>query len=289
MSAADKITSYEAEPLLDRRFILGEGPAYDKRGDTISWVDIRTGALFLWDCKTSELRELQTGQNLGAAVPTESGRYLAAMTTGIYYLDENGLSFVCRPPELKDNLRINDAKCDPAGRLWFGTTSLFKNAPEGSLFRLDPDGTCRRMLAGVKVSNGLAWSADKKTMYFIDTPQRGVDAFNFESETGNISKRRQVINLGEHIPDGMTIDSEGKLWVALWGSGKVVRCDPASGKIIGEVLVPAANTSSCCFAGENLDILIITSSGEGLEGLQEGCVFYTKPGVKGTPTSLFRG
>jgi sugar lactone lactonase YvrE len=211
------------------------------------------------------------------------------MTTGIYYLDEKGLAFVCRPPELKDNLRINDAKCDPAGRLWFGTTSLFKNAPEGSLFRLDPDGTCRRMLAGVKVSNGLAWSADRKTMYFIDTPERSVDAFDFEIETGNISKRRQVISFPDNIPDGMTIDSEDKLWVALWGGGKVVHCDPASAKVIGEIPVPAANTSSCCFAGENLDTLIITSSGEGLEGPREGCVFYAKPGVKGTATNLFRG
>jgi sugar lactone lactonase YvrE len=284
----DKVIQYEAAPLLDRRFILGEGPVYDKRSDTIMWVDIRTGALLLWDCKTKQLRELQTGQNLGAAVPAQSGKYLAAMTTGIYYLDEKGLSLICRPPELKDNLRINDAKCDPAGRLWFGTLGLFKNAPEGSLFRLDPDGTCRRMLAGVKLSNGLAWSVDKKTMYYIDTPQKGVDAFDFEMETGNISNRRRVISFPDNFPDGMTIDSEDQLWVALWGSGKVVRCDPAAGSISGEVPVPARNTSSCCFAGENLDTLIITSSGEGLEGPGEGCVFYAKPGVKGTPVNLFR-
>jgi sugar lactone lactonase YvrE len=282
------VTIYQAKPLLDRRFILGEWPAYDARTGTVLWVDIKTGSLFLFDRKTAELRELQTGQYLGAAVPTASGKYLAAMTAGVYYLDETGLTFICRPPELKDNLRINDAKCDPAGRFWFGTAGLFRNAPEGSLFRLDPDGTCRRMLAGVNVSNGLAWSADGKIMYFIDTPEQRVDAFDFNMDTGDISNRRPVIRFPDNFPDGMTIDAEDKLWVALWGGSRVVRCDPLSGAVIGEVPLPAVNTTSCCFAGENLDTLIITSSGETFEDPRAGCVFYTNPGIRGTPTCLFK-
>ncbi|MDR0472622.1 MAG: SMP-30/gluconolactonase/LRE family protein [Treponema sp.] len=276
--------TYRAELLLDRRFLLGEGPAYDSRKDRIIWVDIHTGAFFSWNPKTHKLEETKTGQNLGAIVPTEKGRYLAAMATGVYYLDNNGLSLLCRPPELMDNLRLNDAKCDPAGRFWFGTTGLFGNAPEGSLFRLDPDGNCRLMLKGPKTSNGLAWSNDKKTMYYIDSGESSVDAFDYDHTSGSISNRRRLLAAEGHTPDGMTIDEEGKLWIALWGGGKVIRFDPENREIIGEIPLPAKNTTSCCFAGENLDTLIITSSGEGFDDPKAGCVFYANPGICGAPT-----
>jgi sugar lactone lactonase YvrE len=277
----------EAQPLFERRFLLGEGPGYDNRSGSTFWVDIRTGSLFIRNDKTGQLKEIQTGQNIGAAVPAESGKYVAAMTTGIYYVDDTGLSFICRPPELKDNLRINDGKCDPAGRFWFGTAPLFDKAPEGSLFCLNTDGSCSRKLTGVKVSNGLAWTKDGKTMYYIDTPLRRIDAFDFNMETGDLSNRRIAVDLPDYFPDGMTIDDEGKLWVALWGSGKVVRCDPVSGGITGEIPVPAVNVSSCCFAGENLDTLIITTSGEGSEDPRAGRVYYAKPGITGTPTRAY--
>jgi sugar lactone lactonase YvrE len=279
----------DVKPLLDRRFLLGEGPGYDERTDSVFWVDIKTGSLFLWNHKARNLREIQTGQYLGAAVPQKSGGYLVAMTTGIYQMDDWGLTFICRPGELWDNLRINDAKCDPAGRFWFGTTGLFENAPEGSLFRLDPDGSCHRMLSGPKTSNGLAWSLDGTIMYYIDSPQNGVDAFDYDLESGIISDRHRIISFPDQIPDGMTIDREGKLWVALWGSSKVVRCDPETGSIIGEIIVPSVNTSSCCFVGKNLDILVITTSGEGFDDPMAGCVYYAEPGIQGTPTRIFGG
>jgi len=286
--------TYKAQPLLDRRFMLGEGPIFDKRSDTLSWVDIKTGSLFLWNMAAKELQEIQTGQYLSAAIPTMKGNYLLAMTTGIYLLQGKSLVFLCRPPELTDNLRLNDAKCDPAGRFWFGTIRLFNNtAEEGSLFRLDPDKLsvgqpkCRRILAGPKTSNGLAWSMDKKTFYYIDTATKAVDAFDYHPGSGSISNRRQVIKFTEFFPDGMTIDEEDKLWIALWGGGKVVRCDPVTGTVIAEILIPAKNTTSCCFAGENLDTLIITSSGEGFDDPEAGKVFYTCPGVKGSPDFLF--
>jgi len=282
------IPIYQAESLLERRFLLGEGPVYDKRRDMILWVDIRTGAFLQWDPKTRQLNEIQTGQNLGAIVPAERGGYLAAMTTGVYYLDQNGLSLLCRPPELKDNLRLNDAKCDPAGRFWFGTTGLFSNAPEGSLFRLDPGEKCHRMLAGPKVSNGLAWSPEGTVMYYIDSAESGIDAFDFTFETGSITNRRRIFTTTGCVPDGMTIDEEGKLWIALWGGSKVIRLDPLTRKIIGEIKVPAVNTSSCCFVGKKLDTLIITSSGEGFDDPQAGRVFYANPNVRGAPTWFYK-
>lgn len=277
----------EVHSLLERRFFLGEGPAYDMRTDTVSWVDIKTGSLFLWNMEHKQLQEIQTGQNLGAAVPTIKGKYIGAMTTGLYFIEKAGLTFICRPRELTDNLRLNDAKCDPRGRFWFGTCRLFHNAGEGSLFRLDQDGKCSRVLVGPRTSNGMAWTADKSTMYYIDTPTKGIDAFDYDLETGSVSGRRRVISFEDASPDGMTIDSNGKLWVALWGGGRIVHCDPASGRVIGEIPVPAKNVTSCCFAGENLDTLIITSSGEGFDAPEAGRVFYAKPGVRGTPTELF--
>ena len=282
------MVNYKAEPLLDRRFILGEGPIYDSRTNTLSWVDIKTGALFLYSMATKELEEIQTGQYLGAAVPTAKGNYLLAMTTGIYLWKEKKLSFLCRPPELTCNLRINDAKCDPLGRFWFGTMHLFTDAPEeGSLFRLDPDKQCRRILTGVRTSNGLAWSNDKKTMYYIDTPAKGVDAFDYDPENGSVSNRRRIIDFPDSNPDGMTIDKEDKLWIALWGGSKVIRCDPATGKVLAEIPAPAKNTTSCCFAGEHLDTLIITSSGEGFDDPEAGKIFYAEPGVQGMPNVPF--
>ena len=286
------IVSYEAHPLLERRFLLGEGPAYDGRTDTLSWVDIKTGALFLWDLKKKNLEEIQTGQSLGAAVPTIKGKFIGAMTAGIYLIEKDNLAFVCRPPELTDNFRLNDAKCDQKGRLWFGTCRLFKNAGEGSLFRLDPSGqspggTCSRVLAGPRTSNGLAWSLDNKTMYYIDTPEKRIDAFDFDLETGAIDNRRPAVIFPDSFHDGMTIDSEGMLWVALWGGNKVVRCDPASGKIIAEIPLPSKNVTSCCFAGENLDTLFITTSGEGFDNPGAGRVYQAQPGVRGNPTELF--
>ena len=233
------------------------------------------------------MEETKLGQNLGAIVPTEKGRYLAALTTGVYVFDGEGLSLLCRPPELVDGLRLNDAKCDPAGRFWFGTTGLFGGAPEGSLYRLDPNGSCRRMLSGPKTSNGLAWSGDRKTMYYIDSGETSLDAFDYCHDTGDISNRRTLLKTEGFTPDGMTIDEEGMLWVALWGGSKVIRFDPDKRETIAEIPMPAKNTTSCCFAGEKLDLLFITSSGEGFDEPQAGYVFVAEPGVRGAPTWRF--
>ena len=284
----DGLVRHEAKALLDRRFLLAEGPFYVAKENILGWVDIKAGALLLYETDTCKLRELQTGQYLGAAVPTRGGSYLSAMTTGIYLLnEERGLKLLCRPEGLKENYRLNDGKCDPAGRFLFGTISLFKGHDQGCLFCLEPDGTCRIMLEGVKVSNGLAWSADGKTLFYIDTPTGGVDAFDYDLDKGEISNRRRIFTVNSGYPDGMTIDSCGMLWIALWGGGKVVRVDPAYGTVLAEIILPAKNVTSCCFGGADMGTLFITTSGEGFSDAGAGKIYEVCPGVSGARTVEF--
>lgn len=282
------MSSIKVESLLEQRFILGEGPGYDSRSGSWFWVDIKTGSLFLYDPSTGKLEEIQTGQYLGAAVPSGNEGYIAALSTGIYHCGKEGLKLINRPAELNDNFRLNDGKCDPHGRFWFGTIALFKPAPKGWLFRLDPDGSCHPMLSPVGVSNGLAWSLDGKTMYYTDTAERATDAFDYDMDQGTISNRRRIMKYNEGYPDGMTIDAEGKLWIALWGGSKILRFEPDTGKILMEIRIPATNVSSCSFVGENLDQLLITSSGEGFDNPLEGRVFIARPGPCGTATWAFK-
>lgn len=279
--------TYTAQPLLPRRFPLAEGPLYHQGKNALFFVDITTGAFFWYDIEKGTLTETQLGQYLGAAIPTTGGRVLAAMTTGVYLYDEKaGLRPVCRPPQLTANLRLNDAKCDAAGRFWFGTIRLFKSVPEdGSLFCMEPDGTCRRVLEGISTSNGMDWSPDGKTMYYIDTPTNGVDAFDYDVATGAMQNRRRLATLPH--PDGMTVDAEGFLWVALWGGDKVVRCRPDTGEVVAEVPLPANHVTSCCFGGPQLDTLYITSSGQGFDEAGHGRLYHLMPGVTGKPAHLF--
>ena len=199
-------------------------------------------------------------------------------------------------PLTEPSLRFNDGKCDPAGRFWVGTFDLEQKPHAGTLYRLDPDGSLHVMLRGITNSNGIAWSLDKKLMYYIDTPTLTVQAFDYDHATGAIANPRVIIRIpeGAGFPDGMTIDAEGKLWVALWGGGAVHRYHPATGALLQAVAVPAPYTSSCAFGGPDLKTLYITTARGGLspEQLEEfpesGNVFAVEPGVAGVP-ALFYG
>ena len=239
--------------------------------NVLSWVDIKGCTLYRRDV-SGTVRATQVGQYLGAALLMENGEYLGVMTTGLYVIGEERLCLLCRPEELRDFQRANDAKADPCGRAWFGTMPLFSGpGMYGDLYCYDGK-RCRRVLTGLGVPNGMAWSLDGKTMYFIDTLTRGVDAFDYDLRSGEIGNRRRVIGV-EGLPDGMCIDRDGMLWVALWGSGCVGRFDPSNGRQLARVPVPAKNVSSCCFAGEHLERLVITTSEEGFADSLSGSLF----------------
>jgi sugar lactone lactonase YvrE len=191
---------------------------------------------------------------------------------------------------------MNDGKVDPQGRFWAGTTDIDHRPGLGTLYRLGADLTVSPMLADVTISNGLDWTADGATMYFIDTPTRQVDRFSFEPSTGSISDRKRAVTIrpGAGDPDGMTLDADDHLWVALWDGWAVERYAP-NGDLELRVEVPAAQATSCTFGGSDLDVLFITTAQKGFsvggrpDQPQAGGLFACRPGVRGRPAHRFAG
>lgn len=235
----------------------------------------------------------------GAIALTTGGQLLAALQHGFAKIDlELGDIRMLADPEahLSDN-RFNDGKCDPAGRFWAGTMQLNGNKGAGSLYVLHPDLTVSLKISGLSVSNGLAWSPDQSTFYFIDTPTQQVAAYDYDLESGNISNKRIAVSIPPELgkPDGMTIDAEGMLWVALWDGWGVTQWNPETGALLQQYRLPVARVTSCTFGGKDLQDLYITTAKTGLsaEALANqplaGAVFVIKnTGVKGLPANLFK-
>jgi sugar lactone lactonase YvrE len=283
-----------AEPCSPVRVEHAEGPFW--YGDRLGWVDIMAGRLWVAGYDGATLtgpRSYDVGRPLGAAVPRVEGGWILAAGTAFLRLDEDGtvtpLTDDLADPE---RVRMNDGKCDPAGRFWAGTMDYDEERPIAALYVHDAATGVRTVLEGVTISNGLTWSLDHRTMYYIDTPTGRVDAFDYDEYTGEIANRRPFAEIEGGHPDGMTIDDEGCLWVALWGGGAVRRLDP-SGRPIATVRLPVTNVSSCCFGGPGGTTLFITTSRQGLSEEQRrkepeaGRIFRTDPGVSGKPSTRF--
>ncbi|CAG7654411.1 SMP-30/gluconolactonase/LRE family protein [Paenibacillus allorhizosphaerae] len=289
----------EAELIIDAKASLGEGPCWDAENGLLYWVDILGHRVHIYDPATNRDRSIDVGQMVSAVVKRASGGFVIAAKNGLYFLDPQTeeLILITDPESGIPGNRFNDGKCDPAGRFWAGTMSMSGGKPAGSLYRLDSDGTLIKMMEGVACSNGLAWSPGRGTMYYIDSPTRQVTAMDYDVSTGRIGNRRAVITLppGEGVPDGMTTDSEGMLWVAQWGGWKVSRWNPYTGERLETVSVPAAQVTSCAFGGPELNELYITSARTGLsesdlaQQPSAGGVFRWKSKVKGMPAFAYGG
>ncbi|MEO0415476.1 MAG: SMP-30/gluconolactonase/LRE family protein, partial [Verrucomicrobiota bacterium] len=195
-------------------------------------------------------------------------------------------------PTPKPENRFNDGKCDPAGRLWAGTISTVKNEGTANLYALEGDHSCSLKFSGVTNSNGLAWSKDGSTMFYIDTPTKKIRAFDFDATAGTIENERIVIDTEcyEGSPDGMTIDSEDRLWIAFCRGSSVLCIDPTNADLVSKVELPVSGTTSCCFGGAKLDTLYITTGiFANLDEPGAGLQYAVKPGVTGTPTIAFNG
>ena len=287
---------YKAELELEIPASLGEGAIWNHQTNTFWWVDIEGRKLNIYDPETKSNREIDVKERIGTVVPSKNGGAIIALENGIFHLDleTEKMNLICNPLEELDTIRFNDGKCDPAGRLWVGSMSLKFKKGIASLYSVETDGSFREVFGGVTVSNGVIWSNDHKTLYYIDTPLGNVRAWDYDIETGTISNERIVVSIPDGMggPDGMTIDEEGKLWVAQWGGNMVGRWDPETGELIGKVEVPSPNVTSCAFGGPDLDVLYITTAGGDNQKMREeyplaGSVFKVSPGVKGVKADFY--
>jgi sugar lactone lactonase YvrE len=298
-----------AQLALEGRDKLGEGPVWDAVGQRLLWQD--HGAEIIREAKPDgaghwrETRRWAVKRPIAASIPRLRGGLIVPGGTQIFTMNDAGeLTEFARLNVASDTSRINDAKCDARGRLWAGTLTSNFEPGGGALYRIDPDGSVLTMLEGVTLANGLDWSPDGGTFYFIDSLTRGIDAFDFDPERGTISRRRTLCVMRTGVPNGMTVDREGCLWVASTGGGDVQRYSP-QGELIGRVLIGTPGATSCAFGGsEGRDLLITSRSGRmpdaargmGVEpammdnsGPEAGGVFVCRPGVSGPPGHAFAG
>jgi sugar lactone lactonase YvrE len=286
----------DVELALDTHADLGEGPSWDPEGRRLIWVDITGGIVHRFDPASGEDERFEIGQPVGAAVPTSDGRLALAVSDGFSVLDPaSGRSERIADVErdVVDTM-MNDGKCDPAGRFWAGTKDAKGSRPIGSLYRLGVDRLPVTILTGVTVSNGLGWSPDRTTMYYIDSPTHRIEAFDFDLDSGDVARRRTLVELPNDwgLPDGMTIDEEGSLWVAFWSGSAIRRFDP-EGRVTLTVELSVSLVTSCAFGGADLSDLYVTSAREGLTESQlsdqplAGGLFRLRPGVHGLPERPF--
>ena len=291
----------KAETVLDIQNALGEGAIWNHITEELWWIDIEGFTFNTYNPKTKKIRTIDVKQHIGTVVPSKDGRSaIVALRTGVHRLnlETEELTFLGSPEVAINSIRLNDGKCDPAGNFWVGSMHFDQIEFAASLFRITPkeEGvTIDKMQDSVTISNGIIWSLDEKTMYYIDTKRGDVRAYDYDKSTGDIANERVVITVSDTLgyPDGMTIDAEGMLWIALWNGDCVSRWNPNTGELLQTIEMPAHNISSCAFGGENLDTLYVTSARldtneEELKAKpQSGGLFKVVPGVRGVKSYFF--
>lgn len=288
----------KAELIADAKASLGEGPCWDGEKRLLYWVDIHGRTIHAYDAQTSSDRSFDVGVKVGAAVLKRSGGLLLATDRGFADWDPatGAMTEPLRPAGMPGHVRFNDGKCDASGRFWAGTMEPDGDKPDGTLYCYEA-GVPTAKLDGIRCSNGLAWTEDRRTMYYIDSPTKRVVAFDYDPDTAAIANPRTVVEIAADggLPDGMSIDAEGMLWVAQWGGWQVARYDPRTGRKLQSIELPAMYVTSCAFGGDRLDELYITTARTGLTEAQlaeqplAGGLFIARPGVKGAPVASYAG
>ncbi len=285
---------YEVEHLLRTGNELGEGPLWNPADKKLWWVDIFPGHVNVLKPGESSYLTHVVSQPIGCIAFREKGGFIVSLKDGIYFWDPatGKTELAVRPEPQFPQGRFNDGKVDRGGRFWTGSLDT---GGQSGLYRYDPDGSLHTMLTGVTCSNGLGWSPDNKIMYYNDSQISTIWAFDFDFATGDIANQRvfyKATDGGE--PDGLTIDSEGCLWTAVWDGWCVLRFDPA-GKLMTKIALPVQRPTCPTFGGDNLDELYVTSAYLDLSGEQRkpqplaGDLFRIDPGVKGLPEPKFAG
>jgi sugar lactone lactonase YvrE len=277
---------------------LGEGALWDNRKKILYWVDIIRKQVHAYNPANSTNKTFILPQMVGSVVPCEDDSLLLALEHGFFFLELNTekIEKILDPEADIPENRFNDGKCDPSGRFWAGTLNMQDLPNRANLYRLDPDGTCTKKIDNVSNSNGICWDEKNSKMYYIDTPTRRIWSYDYSTDSGDIQNRQTavIVDPSDGYPDGMTIDSEGMIWVAHWDGWKIIRYNPRDGKKLLEITLPTAKITSCTFGGEDLQTLYITTASIGLtkKAMRSqplaGGLFSIKTDFTGIPAYFFK-
>ena len=292
----------KAKLLINLGGVIGEGICWNETDSMLYWIDLLANTIYAYSLEEAAAKIIRLDQNTGCIAVREKGGLIAALQHGFYFVDvkTGSLEPITDPEADKPGNRFNDGECDCRGRLWAGTMSKALDSgagdttPMGALYCLDSDLHVEKKIDKVTISNGIGYSPDNKTMYYIDSPTQCVAAFDFDKGTGQISNRRIVVRVPEEtgMPDGMTVDAQGMLWVGMWGGGAVVRYDPESGRQLEKITIPAPFVTTMVFGGQDMDEMFVNTAklNTDLNKYPDaGGVFRIKMDVKGQYTYKFKG
>lgn len=284
---------YNATVLEPLAATLGESPVWHSQRQACFWVDIESCRIYEYDWKNKTLKKYDLRQRVSLVVPSADGQLILALQGGIarFNPDTSELTWITDMGLNWTDHRCNDGACDSKGRLWIGTMELDGRENDGDVYCLEKNGPLKKKIERVSISNGIAWSADNRFLYYTDSLTRQVVSYHFDEASGNIAFDRIAVQVPQELglPDGIALDEEGALWIALWGGYGVSRWDLSSGKMIGFVELPVPQASSCAFAGDKLDQLVITTARKGMSAADlalypgSGHIFIVRPGVRGLP------
>ena len=255
----------QIEMVADESALVGEGPVWDSNSQTLYWTDIRTGRYFQFHPKTRKNETIHNGIFVGGGAVNRHGGLTFGTWEGVMlWRSDRDWRWLHHEPHMRSRMQFNDVSVGPDGSFYAGT--YYEDAPRGELFRFKPDGSHELIADGLGISNGMGWSPDLKTFYHTDSGAGEVYAYDHETTTGDLTNKRTLVKLpaDEGIPDGMTVDAEGCIWSAVWGGAQIIRFDP-DGVEMSRIALPAVQTSSVMFGGEDLTDIYVTTATFGSE------------------------
>lgn len=274
---------------------LGEGPVWHPEDALLYWLDVGRPAIYAFEPGRGQVGVWPLPSETGVLVPRRGGGVVAVTRNeGVVAVNSDGtLTPIAQPAIGRPPGRANDGRVDRRGRLWFGWLTDSRVMP-GTVFRLDPDGSVHRMIEDAVASNGMGWSPDDRTFYHTDSHFGVIWAYDFDAETGALSKRREFLRLdvSRETPDGMQVDADGNVWTAVYRGGRLIKLSPA-GVVVEEIPLPCRLTTSCAFGGPGLETLYVTSAIRQQSAVEladqplAGGLFAFRPGVRGQPDALF--
>lgn len=287
---------YELKHIENSKSLLGEGPLYNEKENSLYWTDIKDYKIYKYDLESLKVCSYKFSKEIGSFAFTKENRLIASTKDGYEYLDLNTLKeeFIINPEEDLENNRFNDGKCDAYGRYFAGTMDNNESQISGSLYVYN-DKDVEKKETDLFISNGLGWNNDSSKFYLTDSPKRVIYVYDYDLETSELSNKKIFAKIHEKdgYPDGLCVDEENHIWSAHWDGWKITRYKP-DGSIERIIDMPVANVTSCNFGGKDYKTLFITSAQKGLSKKEleksplSGCTFILRTDVKGQKTNLFR-